>query len=287
MKRFILNSILSVILLASPAFALSDISLCPKAPYPVSSGLPLVLSNITGTNFILTQIGEMTLENQLKKELGAKFNVQIYPYGGKDLLDGKFKKITATADNVIINGLSLTSIKSESMCEYNHFISKGNDVFAGENFLSKFDVVITSADLQRTISSSKYCKMLESMNMSFNNFVLFKVFEPAAAIRNNRIELSMKVASPLVHAGNVRNVSMNMGLCVEDGKIQFTDVKLNQNSTNININAILPIVNKLNPFVYETNILKSKGSVIKIKDIKIVNNNIHIMGTVFVPKNYY
>lgn len=286
MKK-LLGFILSVYLLSAQAFAVCDTSLCPKAPYPVSSGLPLVLSNITGTNLLFTTIGEMEIEKQLKKELGAKFNVQIYPYGGKNLLDGKFKKITAKADNVVINGLYVTSVKAESMCEYSHFVRKGKDVYAGENFLSQFNVVISASDLQRTVSSSQYSKMLESMNMSFNNFILFKVFDPVATIKNNRIDLSLKLVSPLVHAGNVRTVSMNMGLGVEDGKIRFTDIKMNDVSGNINLNAILPIINKMNPFTYQANIMKNKGSVVKINDIKIVNNNINIKGTVFIPKNYY
>lgn len=284
--KLLTGLILSVGFLMSSALAACDTSLCPKAPYPVSSGLPLFLSNISGSNFVLTKAGEMTLENQLKKELGAKFNVEIYPFGAKDLIDGKFKKMTAEAKNVSIDGLYITSIKSQSLCDYNHFVTKGDDVYAAENFLSEFDVVITSSDLQKTFSSSKYKSMLESMNMSFNNFVLFKVFEPVVSIKNNRIDLSLKIISPLVHAGNVKSISMNMGLCVQDGKIQFTDVKMNEKSASININAVLPVLNKLNPFMYETEVLKSKGSVVRVSDINIVNDEIHINGNVFIPKSY-
>lgn len=286
MKK-ILGFILSMFLLSAQAFAVVDTSLCPKPPYPVSSGLPLVLSNITGTNFLLTKVGELELQRQLKKELGADFNVEIYPYGGKNLIDGKFKRIMAAADNISIDGMSITSVRSESLCSYNHFVCKGNDVYAAENFLSRFDVIITASDLQRTFSSNQYCKTLSSMNMSFNNFTLFKVFDPVATIKNNRIDMSVKMISPLVHAGNVRNVSLNMGLEVQDGKIVFSDVKLNEKCANLNLSAILPILNRLNPFTYQTEILKAKGSVVSIKDIKIVNNSIHITGLVFIPKNYY
>ena len=284
MFKFLSGIILSILFFMPQANAACDSSLCPMQPYPVSSGVPLALSNITGTNFILTKIGELSLQRQLSKELGANFNVEIYPYGAKDLLDGKFRKITADADNVVIDGLHITSIRSASVCEYNHFITQGDDVYTAENFLSKFDVVITSNDMQRTFASSKYKSMLENMKMSFNNFILFKVFDPAAYIANNRLNLSLKIISPLISAGNVKTVDLNMGLGVYDGKIQFTDVKLNQKSANINMNAILPIVNKLNPFMYETDILKTKGSIVRVRDVQIVNNEIHITGNVFIPK---
>ncbi len=282
--KFLSGIFLSIMLLTSGANANCDKSLCPAAPYPVSSGIPMFLSNVTGSNFLLTKIGEMTIQRQLAKELGANFNVEIYPYGAKDLIDGKFRKITADAGNVVINGLHITSIKSESICDYNHFVTVGEDVYPAENFISKFEVVVTSNDLQRTFSSCKYKKMLENMKMSVNNFILFKVFDPAASISNNRINLSLKMISPLISAGNVKSVDLNMGLAVHDGRIQFTDVKLGQKSANININAILPIINKLNPFMYETDILKSKGSIVNIRDVQILNNEIHISGNVFIPK---
>ena len=284
MKRFLSGLAILGILLTGKAFALVDTSLCPQPPYAVSSGLPLFLSKATGTNFLLTRIGEMSLESQLKKELGAKFDVQIYPYGGKNLIDGKFKKITATSKNATIDGVHISSIKSESVCDYNHFVTKGDDVYSAENFLSKFDVNITSNDIQQTFAAGKFTKTLESMSVSMGNIIVFKVFEPSAAIRNNRFDLSMKIISPLITGGKTKTISMNMGLGVQDGQVQFTDIKLNQGSANVNLNALLPIINKLNPFMYETTLLKTKGSIVRINDIKMVNNSINIAGTVFIPK---
>lgn len=284
MKKFILGFAILGLLCTGRAFALIDTSLCPQPPYAVSSGLPLFLSNVTGTNFMLTRIGEMTIESQLKKELGSKFDVQIYPYGGKNLIDGKFKKITATAKNANIEGTRISSIKSESVCDYNHFVTKGDDVYSAENFLSKFEVIITSEDIQNTFSSGKFAKTLDSMNVSMGNILVFKVFEPNASIKNNRFDLSMKMISPLISGGKTKTVSLNMGLGVQDGRIEFTDIKLNDGSANMNVNALLPIINKLNPFMYETTILKTKGSIVRINDIKMLNNSVNIAGTVFIPK---
>lgn len=284
MKKILLSFAVLGILLSGKAFAVVDSSLCPQPPYAVSSGLPLFLSNVTGTNFLLTKIGELTLENQLKKELGAKFDVQIYAFGGKNLIDGKFKKITANSKNAVIDGVHISSIKSESVCDYNHFVTKGDDVYSAENFLSKFDVTLTSDDIKQTFAAGKFSKTLESMNINVNNFIVFKVFDPVAAIKNNRFDLSMKMISPLVTGGKTKTISVNMGLGVQDGQIQFTDVRLNQGSAHMNLNALLPIINKLNPFMYETTILKTKGSIVRVNDIKMVNNCINIAGTVFIPK---
>ena len=284
MKKFILAFAVLCLIFSGKSFAAIDTSLCPRPPYAVSSGFPLFLSNATGMNFLLTKIGEITLENQLKKELGAKFDVQIYAYGAKNLIDGKFKKITASAKNVTIDGVHISSINSESVCDYNHFVTKGDDVYAAENFLSKFDVTLTSDDIKQTFAAGKFAKTLDSMSVKVNNFIVFKVFDAQAAIVNNRFDLSMKMVSPIITGGKTKTISVNMGLAVLDGKIQFTDVQLNQGSARMNINALLPIINKLNPFMYETTILKTKGSIVRVSDINIVNNNINITGSVFIPK---
>ena len=163
-------------------------------------------------------------------------------------------------------------------------MTKGDDVYSAENFLSKFDVNITSNDIQQTFAAGKFTKTLESMSVSMGNIIVFKVFEPSAAIKNNRFDLSMKIISPLITGGKTKTISMNMGLGVQDGQVQFTDIKLNQGSANVNLNALLPIINKLNPFMYETTLLKTKGSIVRINDIKMVNNSINIAGTVFIPK---
>ena len=94
----------------------------------------------------------------------------------------------------------------------------------------------------------------------------------------------MKIFYPRSIGGKTKTISMNMGLGVQDGQVQFTDIKLNQGSANVNLNALLPIINKLNPFMYETTLLKTKGSIVRINDIKMVNNSINIAGTVFIPK---
>jgi hypothetical protein len=272
-----------MLLLSGKAFAAFDNSLCPQPPYPVRSGIPLFFSNITGSNLILTGTLETVIQNELKKQFGAKFDVQIYPYGAKDLMDGKFKRVTANAKNVVINNWYITSVTSDSVCGYNRFVKNGDEVYSAENFLSKFEVVISSDDLNKIFQSSEYAKMLNSAKFSFNQIIFFRIFDPAAVIVKNRIDLSFKWLSSLGASGAPAVVSLNTGLAVENGKIKFTDIRINKG--RINLDRLLPLINKINPFVYETDIMKTKGSIVQIDNVNIVNNNSVIQGSVFIPKS--
>ena len=115
---------------------------------------------------------------------------------------------------------------------------------------------------------------------------LFKIFDPKAGIKNNRMFFSIKVSSPLT-LGEPKKITADMGLEIEEGKIMFTDVKTSSSFASANLDAILPIINKLNPFVYKANIMNNSKSIIKVQDVNIIDNKIVIKGLVIVPKNYY
>lgn len=270
----------------SSCFAACDTSMCAQPPYPVGGSISTTISNITGVNFILSKALEIAVEKELKNALGSKFDVEIYPYGGKNLIDGKFKKVTAKSKNLNINGLHISEVTAESLCDYNRFVLKDGKVFTAENFLFGYTATITSDDLQKTLLSPEYIKLLNSTTVSVNNFVMFKLFDPIAKIKNDRLYLSVKVISPLINAKGVKEISLNMGLAVNNGQIVFTDVKLNDNAC-ANLNSLLPIINKINPFTFKTNIMDNRNSVVKVNDIYMTSDKIVIKGVVLTPKNYY
>lgn len=260
-------------------------SMCPAVPKvngPVSS----TLSRVTGMNAIIAATLESQVRKQMNKALTADFKVNITPFGAKSMLQGKFKSISAHSDSAYIDGFYLSNVTAESLCSYNHFIYKNGEVYTNENFLLGFSADITSSDLQKIISTPEYTKFLHSMNVSVGNMSLFKIFDPKAEIKYDRLVFSIKVASPLTF-NEPRLVSTSMGLAVENGKFLFTDIKTTPAMSTANLNTILPIINKLNPFVFNASILNNPKSSIKINDVNINGDKIVIKGLVIVPKNYY
>ncbi len=262
-----------------------DNVMCPAVPQ-VNGPVSAALSKVTGMNAIISTTLESQVRKQLNKALNGDFKVEITPFGAKSMLEGKFKNIAFQSDSAYTEGIYLSNITAESMCGYNHFIYKNGQVYTNENFLLGFNANITSEDLQKSVTTPEYMKLVNSMNIKMGNLTLLKVFSPKAGIKNDRLFFSLMVSSPLTF-NEPKSVSTEMGLDVEDGKFVFTDIKVTPSSSSFNINSVLPIINKLNPFVIHASVLNDPESIIKINDLKIENNKINIKGLVIVPKNYY
>lgn len=262
-----------------------DTSMCPAVP-KVSGPIASTLSKVTGMNFLVSSILESQVKKQLDKALTADFKVDVTPFGAKSLMEGKFKKVTAHSDSAYLEGFYVSNVNAQSLCGYNHFVYKNREVYTNENFMLSFSADVLSSDLQKILSTPEYMKLMNSLNVSVAGVSVFKIFDPKAEIRNNRLVFSTKVMSPLT-LGEPKLISTSMGLMVENGKILFTDLQTNPSMSNMNINAFLPIINKLNPFTFKSNVMNNSKSIIKIQDINFVNNKIVIKGLVIVPKNYY
>lgn len=286
MKKFL---VFFIMLLGMPALAQCDTSVCKQPPYPVTDGAGAVLSKVTGMDFIVTKTAESAIEGAIKKQLGAKFNVEITPYGGKGLFQGKFKKITAEGNNVVIEGMHFSRIYAESLCGYNRFIFKDfyKEIYTEEPFLLGYQAILTESDLQKTVLSGEYAKLLESLTVQVGNMVMFRVFDPQVAIKGDRLHLSVRVATPMFFSSSAKQVSVDMALEVTDGQAVFSDIQFGDGSKYVSADALLPVINKLNPFVYRANIMHNRSSIVKVSDVNVKDGMVAIKGTVLVPKNYY
>lgn len=277
------------LVLSAPALALEgsvcDTSMCPAVP-KVSGPIASTLSKVTGMNFLVSKTIESQVKKQMDKALTADFKVKITPFGARSMMQGKFEKITAHADSAYIDGFYLSNINAESLCGYNHFLYKDGQVYTNENFLLGFTADVTSNDLQKIISTPEYMKLVNSMNVNVAGISVFKIFDPKAEIKYNRLIFSMRVVSPLT-MGQPKLISSSMGMAVENGRILFTDIQTTPAIASTNLNSILPVLNKLNPLTFKTNILNNSKSIIKIQDVNFENDKIVLKGLVIVPKNYY
>ena len=280
-----LVSFFSLNLPAVSSVEYSEMTMCP-AVRDVSGPVASALSKISGMNFLLSKTIESQVKKQMDKALNADFKVQIVPYGAKSMMEGKFKKFVADADTAYTDGFYLSNIKAESMCDYNHFIYKNGKVYTNENFLLQFSADISADDLQKTVNTPEYMKLMNSLNVSFAGISVFKVRSPKVQIVDDRLVFSMLIISPLT-LGEPKLIKSSMKIALEDGKIVFSDVQTYPSMANANLNALLPIINKLNPLTFKANILDNSESIIKLKDLKVGQNKIVIKGLVIVPKNYY
>ena len=278
-------------LCSNSAFAQQDFlfeeekSMCPAVPV-VNGVFASTLSRITGMNFILATTQECQVRRQMNDALAADFKVNIEPFGAKSMLQGKFKSINASSDAAAVAGIYMSNIKARSLCGYNHFVYHDGEVYTAENFLLGFRAEITSADLQKMVTTPEYMKKLNSANVNVGNISLLKIFNPKAEIKHNKLVISVMYMAPLAMR-SPKQASMRMGLIAKDGNLEFTDIETGTGHSSVSMDTLLPVLNKLNPLAIKTNILNNEKSIIKLKDIYIINDKIIIKGLVIVPKNYY
>lgn len=261
-------------------------NLCKMPPYEVGNGFSNGLSKITGTNFLLTKVVEHEVQKSLKKALGSNFNVEIKVYGGKSFIDGKFKSMDITSKQVITEGVYLSNFKASTLCEFNHVAPDKSNLYFIENYVMNFSAQITDADLKKTVLSAEYLNKVNSINLGGNSFLLFKVFDPNVEIVNSRVIMSLRILAPLLSIKEPLKISANSSLMVENGKILFTDIRLQPTNSRINLNAINPILNILNPFIFNIKMSKNTTGTVTIKHVIIKDGKIHIDGVMFAPKNY-
>lgn len=273
------------LLIHLPCFANCNYeNMCPNSQ-DVNGKISATLSKITGMNALISNTLESQVKKQIDKALNGDFRVEIIPFGAKSMLSGKFKKLTFYSESANLDGLSLSNISAESVCEYNHFVYKNGAVYTNENFILKFSAEVTNDDLKEIVSSSEYQKLIKSLNVGVGNFSFLKVYDPIAQVIDDKVNFSVKVLSPLTYYEE-KIISTSMGLMVEDSQLMFTEITTTP-QLKTNLSSLIPLINKINPFIMNAAIMNNPDSQIKIQNINIENNKIFVKGLVIVPKNYY
>ncbi len=259
---------------------------CAKEPYDISGGFKGFLTSASGVNFLTTQVAERGIARALKKELGANFNVQIQTFGGNNLLNGKFKKLSATSKDLNKDGLYFSSMNVETLCGFNHVKYEDNQLYFVENMVIKYQGKITEADLQKTIASTEYGKFIDNLTQSTGGNYVLKITNSNIKINNNKIVMSYDFLAPTFMGTIPKTIKFTAGLNVENGKILFDNVDFGNPITNLAMKSALPMINKLNPLVYQVKTDKRNNAIVNVKNVKIVNNEILADGLIIIPKNY-
>lgn len=275
--------ILGLFLSATITQSAIDTSLCAKPPYDVSNKFSQVMSKITGLNFTATKIAELSIQSQLKKELGSKgVDVEITPYSTGDFAKGKFKSISINIPSASQDDFAFSNFKAQSMCEFNHVVVEKKQISFAENFLMSFSTDFTNSDLQNMTSSKKYLEKIGNVKLKIGNFSLLRVTEPSVAIQSGKLQMSFGIETPLLLVNNLDKITISSKLKAENGKLQLANMTIN--NTKYDMSLLLPIINLINPLSIESKIANNSG-IAQIQNVDIINDKISLNGVIYIPKN--
>ena len=243
------------VLFQNTTFAIEDIqSYCPTEPYPVGGKVASSISKITGTNWL---------------------------FGGKNLIEGKFKSLNITSDNVKYEGFYFSNVKAYTVCDYNQVKFNSYDFTFPENLVLKYDGKITQNDLNKSILRPEYKEKINKFNKSFSNILSMKVYEPQFTISGNRIYMDFKVLLPFI---GTKTISSDFSIKADNGQIVVADFNIS-NALSFSSDNILSILNIFNPLNFNVSLNESNKALNVIQNVNVVNNEIVFEGVFIVPKS--
>ncbi len=262
-----------------PVYSYCDISCKPAGE--LTSKTSQTMSRITGQNAVAEKIAENMLIKAIKKIVSGEFNVKLESYSVRDLKAGKFKSLKVDGTNIKFEDIYISQINVKTLCDYNYIKDNGkNGVTIMENLPLSIHAVITEDDLNKTMMSPDYQKILSNLNNFGENLNIFKIESANVKIIKNKLFYIMKFKIPFVNKQHY--VALSTDLSVKDGRIVFSDTKVLRNMPNLNLNNI---INSLNPLDFSLRMPENKNAKVNVNNVTIQDQKIIIDAYLVILKD--
>ena len=277
MKKIILSFVL---LLAVQGVQAQDCSTlkCP-APYDLTSGFSRGMSTVTGQKFLSEKIGEKLVKKAIKKNItSGDIKVNLDAYSVRDLKAGRFKSLEINGKNVDIQGVYISSFNAKTLCNFNYIANdKRGNYIVKEDIPASFNAIITEEDLNKTMLSSDYKRMIDDINSIGGNLNIFQITSTNIKLKNDKMYYVLKYSMPFVR--KTKELVITANLKVENGQIELA------NSMALDVDKLSKLINYINPLDFSAKILENKDAKFNIETVNISNGKITIDGNMTILKD--
>ncbi len=282
MKKIIL--LLGMLLLANTASLAACDYEC-VAPYDMNTKFRTFLSSVSGLNFTSEKAAQKILKREISKVAPSDtLKVKLDSYSSKDLKNGIFKSLSLKAENMNINDIYLSYLEMNTLCDFNYIKQSGNDVVFMEDFPMSFNIQMTADDINKTMESERYQKIINDLNRLGNSYGGgIKISSTKVAISANKFYYVIGLSIPFIRLE--QKLIINSDLRVRKGKIDFVNTKLVSDSFSLDLKKVDFILNYLNPLDFSVNILDNKDAKVSVDSVDIKNNVIWAEGVAIIPKD--
>lgn len=252
-------------------------------PYDLTSSTSRFFSSVTGQNFLAEKIGASLLKKAIKKNIeSGTIKTNLQSYSVRDLKAGRFKSIEITGKNVNAQGVYISSFDLKTLCNFNYIVdNKKGDVIIKENMPMSLKVEISEDDLNRTMLSSDYKRIISDVNSLAGGF--FEINSTQVRLKDNKMYYVLKYNMPFVRKS--KEIALCANLRIDNGKIALADTSFVGSGTTLDINKFSKLLNYINPLDFSAKILENKDAKVNIKNVKIVDKKITMDGVVTVLKD--
>lgn len=282
MKKIVLVFLL--LLAGHISYAACDCSSCVE-PHDLTSGFSRFFSKVTGQNFIAERVGESLVKKAVKKDIEeGKINVDLDSFSTRDLKAGRFKSLKISGKNVVADGIYISYFSARTLCDFNYVVQQKNgDIIVKEDIPIAVNVVITEDDLNSTMNSSDYKRLVNDINSIGGGLNLFQILSTSVKLKDGKMFYIMKYSIPFVR--KPQEVVISADLCVYNGEIILANTNMVGNHHEFDINKFSRILNYINPLDFSAKILENKEARFNINNVNVQGDKILIDGKITVLKD--
>lgn len=281
MKKIVL--LLGMLLIANTS-AMAACKYNCVAPYDMNNKFRSFVGAVSGVNFTAEKVGQKVVKKAFNKvATNDDLKVKLDSYSAKDLKNGIFKSLSVEGQNVNINDIYLSYLKLDTLCKFNYIKQVDNEVVFMEDFPMSFDIRMTASDINKTMQSEKYQRIINDLNQLGNSIGGLKIASTKVAVKSSKFYYIIGIAIPFIRTE--QKIVINSDLVVKKGKIDFANTKLVSDAFSIDLKKIDFILNYLNPLDFSVNILDNKEAKVSVDSVSVQNSVIHTKGIVIIPKD--
>lgn len=283
MKKIVLGLVLLLAVQGAQAQDCSTLK-CPT-PYDLTSGFSRGLSTVTGQKFLSEKIGEKLVKKAIKKNIvSGDIKADLDAYSVRDLKAGRFKSLEVSGKNVDIQGIYVSSFNAKTLCNFNYIANdKRGNYIVKEDIPVSFNAVVTEEDLNKTMNSSDYKRMIDDINSIGGNFNIFQITSTNIKLKNNKMYYVLKYSMPFVR--KTKELVISADLNVENGQIVLANTTFLNNSLSLDVDKLSKLINYINPLDFSAKILENKDAKFNIENVKISDGKIVVDGSMTILKD--
>lgn len=283
MKKIVLGFVLLLAVQGAQAQDCSTLK-CP-APYDLTSGFSRGMSTVTGQKFLSEKIGEKLVKKAIKKNIvSGDIKADLDAYSVRDLKAGRFKSLEVSGKNFDIQGIYVSSFNAKTLCNFNYIANdKRGNYIVKEDIPVSFNAVVTEEDLNKTMNSSDYKRMIADINSIGGNFNIFQITSTNIKLKNNKMYYVLKYSMPFVR--KTKELVISADLNVENGQIVLANTTFLNNSLSLDVDKLSKLINYINPLDFSAKILENKDAKFNIENVKISDGKIVVDGSMTILKD--
>lgn len=269
MKKFLIL-IIGCVLFQTTVFAIDRTS----ADYLLNK------KHLSPMNPLVECIAENAIKKSLKKETGAKFDVNFEGYTLSSMKAGVFKNLEISGKDVTIEGVEIPYLKFKTLSDYNRIDYRSNPVVVKSDMNFYYELNLSEKSINDALKSKEYKTTIQKVNKKA--YPLFALSDVRAKIKDNRVFIIMDYNFPINPSSKNKTFMVSTNFSVANGIIKARDIGIDSAYGNLPIDKVTNLINLLDPLSFTLDLVNTQKCRCKIENIKIEDNIFKVNGRMFV-----